>query len=75
MGGDKPIPVEILPPVSFIGGPTSQGRARRIQGSWDLEISIAVITKVGIPVEEALDYIEVKTRNGVIIMECDGGAY
>ena len=36
------------------------------------EISVAVITTVWIPVEEALADIEIKTINVVINMECDG---
>ena len=33
MGADKPVPVVILPPVSFIGCPTIHGRTGSIQGS------------------------------------------
>ena len=35
---DKPVPVVNLPPVRFIGGPTSQGRKGSIYGCWDPEI-------------------------------------
>ena len=72
MNEDKPVPVVILPPVRFIGGPTSQVRTVRIQGYWDPKRSVAVITTVRITVEEALDDIEMKTRYLVIHMECDG---
>ena len=71
MDADKPVPVVILPPVRFIGGPTRQGRTGSIHVSSDPEISVAVITTVGIPVEEALADIGMKTRNVVIHMECD----
>ena len=75
IGADKPVPVVILPPVRFIGGPTRQEKIGITQVSWDPEISVDVITRVGIPVEEALDDIVIKTRNVVIHMECDGEAY
>ena len=62
----------ILPPVMFIGGPTRKGRTGIIQVFWDPEILVSVITMVGIPVEEDLADIVIKTRNMVIHMECDG---
>ena len=68
MGADKPVPVVILPPVRFIGGPTRQGRTGSIHVYWDPERSVSVITTVGIPVEEDLDDIGMKTRNLVIHM-------
>ena len=71
MGAVKPIPLVILPPVSLIGVPTRHGRTGSIQVSWDPEISVAVITTVGIPVGEDLADIGMKTRNVVINMECD----
>ena len=74
MDAYKPVPVVIIPLVRFIGGPTSQGRTRSIQGSGDPEISIALITTVGIPVEDDFDDIGTKTINLVIHMECDGVA-
>ena len=42
--------------------------------SWDPERSESVISTAGIPVEEALADIGIKTRNVVINMECDGEA-
>ena len=36
------------------------------------ERSVAVITTLGVPVEEALDDIVTNSRNVVIHMECDG---
>ena len=74
MCADKPVPVVILPPVRFICGPTRQGRIGSIQGSWDPEISLAVIITLGIPAEEDLADIGTKTRNVVIHMDCDGDA-
>ena len=69
---DKPSPVVNIPPVRFIVGPIKQGRTCNIKGVCDLEISVSVISAVGIPVEEDLDDIGMKTRNVVIHMECDG---
>ena len=74
MGAEKPVPVVILLPVRFISGPTRHGRTGIIQGSWDPERSVPVIATVGIPVEEDLVDIVMKTRNVVIHMECDGEA-
>ena len=74
MGAYKPVPVIILSPVKFIGVPMRQGRTGRIQGSWYPKRSVAMITMVGIPVEEALDYIGIKIINVVIHMECGGEA-
>ena len=71
----KPVPVVNIPPMRFIGGLTRQGRTVSIHGSWEPEISVAVITTVGVPVEEALDDIGMKAINVVINMECDGEAY
>ena len=68
MDSDKPVTVANLPPVRFIGGPTRQGRRGIIQVSWYPETSVAAIATVGIPVEEDLADIGIKTRNGVIHM-------
>ena len=35
IGADKPVPVVILSPMSFIGGPTIYGRTGIIKGYWD----------------------------------------
>ena len=75
MDTDKPVPVVILPPVRFIAGPRSQGITGIIQGYWDPEISVAIITTVGIPVKEALADIVMKTRNVVIHMKYDSKAF
>ena len=75
MDADTPAPVVNLPHVRFIGAPTSQGIKGSIQGSWYIEISVAVITTAEITVDEALDDIGMKNRNFVIHMECDGDTY
>ena len=75
MSKDKPVPLVNLPPVRFIGKPTTQNITGSIQGEWELEISVAGITMVIVPMEEALDDIGMKTINVVIHMECDGEAY
>ena len=74
MDTDKPIPVVIIPPMRFIGNPTSKARTRSIHGSWDLEISVSMIQTIGIPVEEALDDIGMKIINVVIHLDCDSEA-
>ena len=65
MDADKPVPVVDLPPVKFIGITTNQGITGNIQGDWYPEL-VAVITTVGVPVEEDLAYIGMKSRNVVI---------
>ena len=75
MDGDKPVPVIVLPSVRYIGGPIMQVITGIIQGLWDPEISVAVITTAGIPLEDSLAGIGMKTRNLVIHMEFDGEAY
>ena len=66
MDTDKPVPVVDLPPMKYIGITTNQGITVNIQGAWYPEISVAVITTVGVPVEEDLAYIGMKSRNVVI---------
>ena len=66
MDADKPVTVINLPPVKFIGISTNQGRAVNNQEAWYPEISVAVITTVGVPVEEDLADIGMKSRNVVI---------
>ena len=72
MDADKPVTVVNLPPVMFKGSFTRQARNGIIQGSWDPERSVAVITMVGIPVDEVLHDIGTKSRNVVIHIDCDG---
>ena len=74
MEADKPVPVVNLTPVRFIGGPTKQVIVGNIQGAWGSEISVSVIPIVGVPVEEALDDIVMKSSKVVIHLECDGKA-
>ena len=57
---DKPVPVANIRPVRFIGSPTSQGITGSIHVYWDPERSADMITKVVIPVEEALADIGMK---------------
>ena len=49
---DKPVPVVNIPPVRFIGSTQRQARTGSIQVSWDPEILLAVITTVGVPVDD-----------------------
>ena len=50
MDADRPTQVVNLPPVRFIGAPTIQRRTGSIQGAWEPERLLAVITTVGEPV-------------------------
>ena len=68
----KPVPVVNLPPVSFIGETSKQGRSQNIQGAWDTDISVAVTTDVGVPVEEAISDIGMNSRRVVIHLEYYG---
>ena len=54
MDAYKPFPVVNIPPVSFIGGPTKQGRTGNIKGDWVPDRSEAVVMAVVVPVEVAL---------------------
>ena len=67
-GAEKPVPVVILPPERCMGGTIRHGIIGSKQVSWDPEISVYMITTVGIPLEEALADIGMKTRNVVIHM-------
>ena len=51
MDANSPVPLVNLPHVRFIGGPSNQGRTFNIQGVWDPDISVAVVTAVVVPVE------------------------
>ena len=51
---DKPVTVVNIPPVRYIYGPSNQGITGNIQGAWDTDRSVAVVTSVGVRVEEAL---------------------
>ena len=56
--------------MSFIGGTTNKVRIGSIQEAWYTEILVAVITTVGVPVEETLAGIGIKSRKVLIYMEC-----
>ena len=55
----NPFTVENIPPMRLIGGTTNK------------EILVAVINTVGLPVEEALDDIGMKSKKVGIHTECD----
>ena len=69
MDADKPVPVVNLPPVRFIGNPPKQRRTGNIQGVWYPDISVAVVTVVGVSTEEALADIGMNSRRAVIHLE------
>ena len=56
-----------------MGGTTKQGITGKIQGAWDPDRSVSAITAIGVPVEEALPYIEINVSRAVIHLECDCG--
>ena len=60
-----------IPPVRFIGGPTNQLRTGNIQGDWDPDISVSVVTSVGVTVEEVLSDIGMNSRIALIHLEFD----
>ena len=66
MAAEKPVPVVNLPPVRFLYVPSKQVTTGNIQGAWDSDRSVAVVTAVGAPVEEALVEIVINTRRVVI---------
>ena len=57
--------------MKFASGNTNQVITGNIQGVWDPDISVAVITAVGIPVEEVLLCIGMNDRRAVINLERD----
>ena len=71
MDTDKPITGVNIKPVRFIGGPTNHGRTGNIKVYWYQQISVAVITTVGVPVDENFSGNLMKSRKLVIHMECD----
>ena len=68
---DKPVSVVSLPSVSFIDDSTNKVIIVNIQGTWDPDILLTVITMVDVPVEEALDDILMNSIKVVIHLECD----
>ena len=71
MYADKPVPVVNLQPVRFIGNQSNQGRTGKINGEWDPDRSVVVVTSAGVPVEEEFLYIGINARISVINLECD----
>ena len=43
-----------ITPLKFTGCHTKQVRTGKVQGAWDPDISVVVVTAVGVPVEEFL---------------------
>ena len=74
MDADKTVPVVNIPPVRFIGGHSKKVKTGKIQGYLELEILVAVITTVGVPVEEALNDIGMKANKVVINIKYDDKA-
>ena len=75
MDADKSVPVVNLLPVRFIDVPTRQGRTDGIQGDWDPEILVYVITTEGVPVEEALADIGMNSIVVMIRLDCNEKSY
>ena len=71
MDAEKPILLVNLPSLNFTCGPTNQRITGNIWGSWDPDRSVAVVTAVGVPVEELLSDIVMNARIAVINLECD----
>ena len=57
--------------LRFLVGPTKQGIIGRIQGARYPEILVAVVTALGVPVEEALSGIIMNSMILVDHLECD----
>ena len=71
MDSDKPIPVGNLTTLRFVGVNTRQRIIDNMKLECYPERTKAVITTVGVPVEEALSDIGMNYRKVVIHMECD----
>ena len=71
MDADKPFPLVNIPPVGFIGVPKNKGGTCNIQGYWDPEILVYVITTEGVPVEEALADIGMNYIVVMIRLDCN----
>ena len=54
LDADKPISVGNIPPLKFAGGTTKQEITGNIQGAWDTDILVSLVTTMGISVEEEL---------------------
>ena len=66
MDEEKTIIVGNIPPFRFFGGPKKQGITGNIQVSLDPEILVVVVTKVSVPMQEALYDIGVNIRKVMI---------
>ena len=62
MDADKLVPVVNILTVVFIGGPSNQVRTDNIHVAWGSSISVAVVTAVGVPIEEAFSDIGMNAR-------------
>ena len=71
MDADKPVIVVNLSHVRFIGKPPNNKITGIIQGAWDVEASVAVITTVGVLMEEAFPDIGMNSRRAAVYLECD----
>ena len=67
LDANKPISVVNIPPLKFSGVPTRQVIKGNIQGARDTDRSVAVVTEVGTPVEEAFLGITMNSRRAVIL--------
>ena len=68
---NKHVTVVNLPLMRFIGGPKNLGITGNIKGAQDTERLVAMIITVGVPVEEDMDDIEIKSKDMVIHLECE----
>ena len=73
MDTEKHIPVGTQIPFIFLGGPTNQGIIGIIQGSWYPEVSVSVITVMGVTVKYPLRDIGMIGRKKAVNLEfyCD----
>ena len=58
-----------IPPLKLVGEPTKQVIQVKIQRSWHPNILVAVVTDVGVPVEDALLDIGMDARRVIIRLE------
>ena len=65
MDAYKPILVGNIPPLNFSGGTINQIITGNIQVYWYPYRSVALVTYVGVQVEEDLSYIVINTRRAV----------
>ena len=63
--------VSNMPTLRFLGETTKQVSSGKIHGDWYPEILVKVVTYVGVPVEVALAYIGMNSRENMVHMECN----